>query len=111
MKTIISFLIRYIPRKYLQLFSHWVLKVVSVFYRGSKVQCPVCGKQFRKFLPYGRKARSNALCPHCLSLERHRLMYLFLQQKTDFFSAPLKVLHVAPEICFIDKFEQLQKLD
>ena len=111
MKTIISFLIRNIPRKYLQLFSHWVLKMVSIFYRGNRVQCPVCEKKFRQFLPYGRKARSNALCPNCLSLERHRLMYLFLNRKTDFFSAPLKVLHVAPEICFIDRFESQKNLD
>ncbi|MGB3468009.1 MAG: methyltransferase domain-containing protein [Cyclobacteriaceae bacterium] len=111
MKTIISFLIRNIPRKYLQLFSHWVLKIVSIFYKGNKVECPVCDKRFRKFLPYGRKARSNALCPNCLALERHRLMYLFLQNKTNFFTDRLKVLHVAPEICFIDKFESLQNLD
>lgn len=111
MKLIISFLIRYIPRKYLQLFSHWVLKIVSIFYVGSKVECPVCEKKFRKFLPYGRKARSNALCPNCLALERHRLMYLFLKEKTNFFNDSLKVLHVAPEICFIDKFEALPKID
>lgn len=111
MKTIISFLIRYIPRKYLQLFSHWALKIVSVFYKGKNVECPVCDHRFRKFLPYGRKARSNALCPNCLALERHRLMYLFLRQKTNFFSARLKVLHVAPEICFISKFESLENLD
>lgn len=111
MKTIISFLIRNIPRKYLQLFSHWVLKVVSIFYKGKKVECPVCDKNFRKFLPYGRKARSNALCPNCLALERHRLMYLYLKNKTNFFTADLKVLHVAPEICFIDKFEALKNLD
>ena len=111
MKTIISFLIRNIPRKYLQLFSHWVLKIVSVFYIGNRVECPVCDKKFRKFLPYGRKARANALCPNCLSLERHRLMYLFLKRKTNFFSDNLKVLHVAPEICFIDKFEAMQNLD
>jgi len=111
MKTIISFLIRYIPRKYLQLFSHWVLKIVSIFYIGKQVHCPVCEKQFRKFLPYGRKGRSNALCPNCLALERHRLMYLFLKNKTPFFKDDLKLLHVAPELCFIDHFEALPNID
>lgn len=33
-------------------------------------------------------------------------MYLFLEQKTDFFKAQHRVLHVAPEICFMEKFEQ-----
>ena len=109
MKHIISFLIRYVPRKYLQLFSHWVLKIVSIFYRGNKVVCPVCDHSFRKFLPYGRKARTNALCPNCLSLERHRLMWLFLKRETQFFEKPMDVLHIAPEICFIDKFEKIHK--
>ncbi|MEQ9101124.1 MAG: methyltransferase domain-containing protein [Imperialibacter sp.] len=111
MKHIISFLLRTVPRKYLQLFSHWVLKVVSIFYIGNKVECPVCNAHFRKFLPYGRQSRENALCPNCLALERHRLMYLFLKNKTDFFTDKLKVLHVAPEICFIEVFEKVHKDD
>ncbi len=109
MKPIISFLIRYIPRKYLQLFSHWGLKVVALFYQGNKVNCPVCDHNFRSFLPYGRKARSNALCPNCLSLERHRMMWLFLKNKTSFFEKSLDVLHIAPEICFIDRFESIHQ--
>lgn len=82
-----------------------------MFYRGKKVTCPICEKSLRKFLPYGRKARENALCPHCLSLERHRLMWLFLQKETIFFSSPLKVLHIAPELCFIDRFEKLSNIE
>lgn len=111
MKSIISFVIRYIPRKYLQLVSHFFLKVLAIFYQGSQVECNVCGYTFRKFLPYGRKARENALCPNCLALERHRLMWLFLQKETDFFKKKLKVLHIAPELCFIDRMEALQNLE
>ena len=111
MKSIISFVIRYIPRKYLQLVSHFFLRVLAVFYKGNKVSCNVCTHSFRKFLPYGRKARENALCPNCLALERHRLMWLFLEEKTDFFHAKLKVLHIAPELCFIDRMEGLSNLD
>jgi SAM-dependent methyltransferase len=108
MKKLISFLIRYVPRKYLQLFAGVGLKVVSVFYGGSNVSCPVCGKSFRKFLPYGRiNPRPNALCPNCLSLERHRLIWLYLKQKTDFFNKKLDVLHIAPEACFIKRFEKI----
>jgi SAM-dependent methyltransferase len=112
MKHIISFIIRKVPRKYLQLFSHLVLKVLKVFYRGSGYTCNVCGKSFRKFLPYGRiNPRSNALCPNCLALERHRLMWLYLQEKTDFFTIKHKLLHIAPEICFIDKFKSMKNLE
>lgn len=111
MKSIISFVIRYIPRKYLQLVSHFFLRVLAIFYQGNNVTCNVCEHSFRKFLPYGRKARENALCPNCLALERHRLMWLFLQKETEYFSKPLRVLHIAPELCFIDRMKALPNLD
>lgn len=111
MKSLISWTIRYIPRKYLQLFSHVLLRIASAFYIGNNVQCPICNRRFRKFLPYGRVARENALCPNCLGLERHRLMWLFLQEETGFFTQKLKVLHVAPELCFLNRFEVLGNLD
>lgn len=111
MKSLISFVIRYIPRPILQTVSPLVLSILSKFNKGDAVECPICGNHYKKFLPYGRKARENALCPSCLALERHRLMWLFLKEKTDFFTGKLKVLHVAPEHCFIDRFEALPNLD
>jgi SAM-dependent methyltransferase len=109
---IISFALRYIPRKYLQLVSHTVMKVMAFFYKGNAVECPVCSSTFSKFLPYGRlTSRENALCPNCLALERHRLMHLYLKEKTDFFTANHKLLHVAPEYCFIDRFEKMTNLE
>ncbi|MDW3194023.1 MAG: class I SAM-dependent methyltransferase [Cytophagales bacterium] len=111
MKSLISWALKKIPRKYLQLFSHFVLRIMSLFYRGNQVECPICESQFRKFLPYGRVSRENALCPSCLALERHRLLWLFLKRNTEFFEAPLKMLHIAPELCYIDRFESLDNLD
>ena len=110
-KFLISFFLRHIPRKYLQLFSHIVLRIMAVFYIGNKVECPVCSSRFRKFLPYGRKSRSNALCPKCLSLERHRLIWLYLKERTSFFTEKAKMLHIAPELCFMDRFEALPNLE
>jgi len=108
MKKIISWLIRYVPRKHLQRVSSTGLKVLGLFYRGNEVTCPVCSKSFRKFLPYGRiNPRENALCPNCLSLERHRLMWLYLKERTAFFKSGLHVLHIAPEACFIKRFEKI----
>jgi SAM-dependent methyltransferase len=87
------------------------MRGMSVFYAGNKVECTVCHSTFRKFLPYGRKSRSNALCPKCLSLERHRLIWLYLERKTDFFTAKRKMLHIAPELCYMDRFEALENLE
>jgi SAM-dependent methyltransferase len=107
MKHIIALLIRYVPRRYLQLFSGVGLKVLGLFYMGNKVECPICKSHYKKFLPYGRiNPRPNALCPSCLSLERHRLIWLYLQEKTNFFQTKLHVLHIAPEPCFMNRFEK-----
>jgi SAM-dependent methyltransferase len=107
MKKLISWIIRYIPRKYLQRVAGMGLKVLGVFYTGSEVTCPICEKSYKKFLPYGRiNPRPNALCPNCLSLERHRLIWLYLKERTGFFNKKLHVLHIAPEACFIKRFEK-----
>jgi len=108
MKTLISYVLRFIPRTTLQKISHFILPVVGLFLRGNKYECPISGKSYRKFLPYGRlDPRPNALCPDSLSLERHRLMWLYLQEKTNFFTEKLKILHIAPELCFMKKFEAI----
>lgn len=107
MKYIISWVLRFIPRKFIQLFAHRLIKIYSIFLTGNKVYCPVCDHSFRHFLPYGRLTpRENALCPSCLSLERHRLMYLYLKNETSFFIEKPKLLHIAPEYCFIERFEK-----
>jgi len=112
MKGIISFTLRKVPRKYLQYFSHHLLRFISLFMRGKNVECPICEISYRKFLPYGRlNPRPNALCPDSLSLERHRLMWLYLKEKTNFFTDDLKLLHIAPEICFIDRFKKMPNID
>lgn len=106
MKSLISLLIRYVPRKYLQRISGIGLRVMGIFYAGNQVECPICAHTYRSFLPYGRiNPRTNALCPSCLSLERHRLIWMYLKEKTNFFSEPLNVLHIAPEQCFLKLFE------
>ncbi len=112
MKKVIGFLLRTVPRPVLQRFVGLGTKTASLFLTGNNVECTVCDKSFRKLLPFGRVvSRENALCPNCLSLERHRLIYTFLKEKTNFFTGKLKVLHVAPEICFKNKFKELKNLD
>lgn len=107
MKRFISLVLRFVPRPVLQRLAGPALCVAAWFYRGNVVVCPVCNGSFRKFLPYGRiRSRSNALCPKCLSLERHRLIWLYLKERTDFFKKSMDVLHLAPEICFIRPFEK-----
>jgi len=108
------FLLRTIPRPVLIKVSYLFNKIAPLLLKGDKVQCPVCEKHYRKFLPYGysgRAKRENVLCPNCLSLERHRLMWLYLKNETDFFTKPRKMLHIAPEQCFYQRFREMKNLD
>lgn len=112
MKQLISWTSRHIPRQYLQSISAPIRNAAAFCYQGDQVYCPVEERSYRKFLPYGRiEPRANALCPGSLTLERHRLMWLYLQEKTDFFTSKKKVLHIAPEICFVDIFAKMNNLD
>ena len=112
MKKLIKFLINTIPRPYLIWWSKFLAPLVDILFRGNKFKDPINGKSYRKFLPYGYvKQRDNALCPGTLSLERHRLLWLYLNNETNFFSKTLKVLHIAPEQCFYNLFKNLKNIN
>jgi SAM-dependent methyltransferase len=108
----IQFLTRFIPRTVLQTWTHWTVLRVGFIWYGDRFEDPISGKSYRKMLPYGRTApRPNALAPHSLSLERHRTIWLFLQQNTDFFDSQLRMLHMAPELCYLKRFRKMENLD
>ncbi len=108
---IIGVLLKKFPRPFLQRISKSIFLIVRLFYKGDKVFCTICKQKFRKFFPYGRKVRQNALCPNCLSLERHRLLYLFLERKTNIFKKDIKLLHIAPEQCLIKIFSNSKNIN
>lgn len=108
------FLLRNIPRPLLIKLSLLFQRFSSVLYAGNKYEDPINGKHYRKFLPYGYSGiakRSNVLSPGTMSLERHRLLWLFLKERTDFFTASYKMLHIAPEQCFYKIFRSMPDLD
>jgi SAM-dependent methyltransferase len=103
-----------IPRPWLIKVSYLVRPIIAFSLKGDRFTDPIDGKNFRKFLPYGYgKQRENALSPSTLSLERHRLMWLFLRDETTFFTSnkKLKTLHIAPEQCFLDIFRKQENLE
>lgn len=61
-----------------------------------RAECPLCGTRSDSFLPGGRD-RPDVRCPGCGSLGRHRLVWLYLGLRTDLFTAPHALLHLAPE--------------
>jgi SAM-dependent methyltransferase len=83
-----------------------------VAYRGTARYCPCCDSHCRKFLSFGLKIRHDVRCPFCGSLERHRLISLYLEQRTDLFDGRRKkVLHVAPEAPLSEVLENTDSID
>ncbi len=115
MRALISFVTRFIPRHLLQRVAHIALQVLSPFYRGSRFEDPINGVRYRKLLSYGRgdRSRPNALAPDSLSLERHRAVWMYLTGHSDMFNGGpgRRMLHLAPEYCFLKRFNRAEGLE
>jgi len=110
--AVFKIILNTIPRPILIKLSYWAKPFIAFWLKGNTYTDPIDGKSFRKFLSYGyEKQRKNALSPSTLSLERHRLLWLYLKEETDFFTAPKKVLHMAPEQCFLSIFKKQKNID
>lgn len=135
MKKLFKLILNTIPRPILIRLSYVARPILALLLKGNKFTDPIDGKSFSMFLPYGYETqRNNVLSPSTLSLERHRLLWLYLQNETDFFqsepvsdsfqsnpkriklrdaesSSALKVLHFAPEQAFYKLFRNQKNLD
>ncbi|WP_189603410.1 class I SAM-dependent methyltransferase [Salinimicrobium marinum] len=112
MRKVFKLVLNFIPRPLLIKLSYVARPVLVLSLKGNKVTDPIDGKSFSKFLPYGyEQQRENVLSPSTLSLERHRLLWLYLKNETSFFRDELKVLHFAPEQAFYKRFRELPNLD
>ena len=102
-----------VPRPLLIRLSYLVQWVAPVIFKGNKFVDPIDGRGYSRFFPYGygNNQRENALCPGTNSLERHRLLWLYLKDYTDFLTRPQKLLHIAPEQCFYGRFRKMKHLD
>jgi hypothetical protein len=111
MKRLIKYILNHIPRTALQRVAEWAVPILGLFYVGRGKECPLCGCRRRKFLPYGYVTqRENALCPNCLALERHRLLWLWLVRQSDIGRGAMalpRLLHIAPEVALMRKFRKM----
>lgn len=111
MKKLFKLILNTIPRPILIRLSYVIRPVLAFALKGKTYTDPIDGNSFKNFLPYGYgHQRNNVLAPGTLSLERHRLLWLYLKNETDFFTAPRKVLHFAPEQAFYKRFRNLKNL-
>ncbi|EPR74195.1 Glycosyltransferase [Winogradskyella psychrotolerans RS-3] len=117
MKKLFKLILNTIPRPLLIRLSYVARPILAFFLKGDTFTDPIDNKSFKTFLPYGYgNQRNNVLSPSTLSLERHRLLWLYLNKETNFFSrdtessSALSVLHFAPEQCFLKRFRSLKNL-
>jgi len=90
----------------------WAYRSLLLIYWGRKVTCPLCRTRLRRFASFVvDPSYHNLLCPWCLSLERHRLLWLYFQEKTEIFSRPLRLLHIAPEYPLYKAFKATPTID
>ena len=114
MKKIFKLILNTIPRPILIRLSIVVRPILAFLLKGNTFTDPIDGKSFRIFLPYGYGTqRNNVLSPSTLSLERHRLLWLYLQNETNFFTSKTKkkILHFAPEQEFYKRFKKQTNID
>jgi len=84
----------------------------AFLYRGNNFECNCCGRRFRKLRPKGNIVRKNAKCPFCGALERHRVLFFYLEKETNLFTKKnCKLLYFAPEHCLLQKFKQCAFID
>ncbi len=113
MKKIFKFILNTLPRPLLIRLSYVARPVLAFLLKGNTFNDPIDGRSFKMFLPYGYgKQRNNVMSPSTLSLERHRLLWLYLQNETDFFTSKAikNVLHFAPEQAFYKLFRNQKNI-
>jgi SAM-dependent methyltransferase len=135
MKKLFKLILNTIPRPLLIRMSYVARPIIAFSLKGTNFTDPIDGKSFKSMLPYGYETqRNNVLSPSTLSLERHRLLWLYLNEQTDFFkselvsdssftntkriklrdaetNSALKVLHFAPEQAFYKLFRNQKNLE
>ena len=100
-------ILKIFSRNFLIRISYYLIPVLKIIYSGNNFTDPIDGRGYSKFLSYGYgKLRKNALSPGTLSLERHRLLWLYLNNSTNLLKSKIRVLHIAPEQIFYRKFKK-----
>jgi SAM-dependent methyltransferase len=87
----------------------------KIMYFGGTYYCPVCGSRLRTFVPLvepGYISLGNKRCPICKSLERHRWVWRYLNEKTNLMDGrQKKMLHIAPERELSGLFQRIPGLE
>jgi SAM-dependent methyltransferase len=81
--------------------------VRAALHRGDAVRCPCCNGTFDAFVRH--RGRPHAKCPRCGALERHRMLWRYLVERTDLLATG-SLLHFAPEYAFARRLARIPSL-
>lgn len=103
-------LISILPEQFSRSIKRLYLAFRRLYYIGDNYECPICANSFRSMIPggfdlqvikekniIGAGLRKNNVCPYCLSTDRDRLVFQYLEKETDVFKDKVKILHISPE--------------
>ena len=109
MFNMLEILSRIIPDPFKKLLWRAAMKMRHF---GLRRYCPICRSWLHSFEPFGLGPRLDALCPVCGLLERHRLVWVFFNCRTNLLDgSPKKMLHIAPEKEIEAKLRKTRGLD
>lgn len=91
MFTITAIIRKMIPKKIL-----YIRKLLQHTRPFAERRCPICGYE-GFFGSFGNPLRIDARCPSCESLERHRLLWLWISSHENLMIPT--ILHFGPEAC------------
>jgi len=112
MKKKITYLSPLFPKRFRKYIKELIRQREVNNYRGNDVFCPICESHFKQFATYGVDKRINARCLNCNSLERHRLLWKYLNDKINYDNnGRFKMLHFAPQRKFLKKFSNDPNID
>jgi SAM-dependent methyltransferase len=79
---------------------------------GNRYVCPCCEFRLRAFTAGGASLRSrpSGYCPRCSSKARHRRIWVFLAEKTNLFTVPMRLLEVSPHYSFSRRWIRMRNL-
>jgi SAM-dependent methyltransferase len=104
-----------IPKRYRRL--RRLLRMASTRFTnfGLARYCPCCKSHIRRFLPFaaiGAIPKDDELCPVCGSFSRHRLVCMYLSERTALFDGrPKTMLHISPEPELSWKFKRARGIE
>ena len=79
-----------VPRRFQRQANRAAFAIVGVALKGNAVECPCCGRSYRRWVDY-----PSAYCPGCGSYERQRLLCLYIDRQPELVRGD--VLQVGPD--------------